>query len=251
MLTAAGVVVFTLLSRALTGTGEVIVQSAIVLGGGLVASFLPAHLVQPRNVDGIAWASLLGLVGSLFFTVIDTVLLRPLDLYHWTWDAIGGGSGFWYIPVWWMGAAALAWLGAWIVAIRAGGSQVNTVVSPAAVTGVLALALFGRARARAPRRTGGRPHPAVSGRAPGWGIRGLAWLLTPAVVWAASFMGGWLGAVLGARVAGASSGVLWMFGGAVVFGSAALIAWALRLRRGARLARRGLSTPASPGDDVG
>ncbi len=141
-LTAAGVVAFALLSRALSGDGEVIVQSVIVLAGGLVASFFPAHLVQPRHVDGIAWASLLGLVGTLCFTVIDTMLLRPLAIYHWTWDAIGGGSGFWYVPVWWMGGAAVAWLGAWIVAIRARGGPGGSVIPPAAMTGVVAALLF-------------------------------------------------------------------------------------------------------------
>ncbi len=91
----------------------------------------------------------------------------------------------------------------------------------------------------------------MSRLAPGWGIRGFAWLLTPAVVWAASFVGGWFGAVLGARFAGPSSGVLWMVGGAVILGSGALVAWVLRLRRGARLARRGESAPAATDNDAG
>ncbi len=68
-------------------------------------------------MDGIAWAALVGLLGALTFTVIDTALLRPLDLYHWTWDRIGGGSGFWYVSVWWMGSALLAWLGGWVYAV--------------------------------------------------------------------------------------------------------------------------------------
>ena len=108
-LTAVGVAVFALSSRPLAGTAEVAVQSALILVGAGVFCFLPAHWVRPTSVDGIAWAALLGLMGALFFTVADSVLLRPLGIYHWTWDAIGGGSGFWYIPVWWMGAAGLAW----------------------------------------------------------------------------------------------------------------------------------------------
>ena len=104
------------MSRALSGTGETLVQSVFILLGGVVFAYLPSRLQRPRDADTIAWAAMIGLLGALFFTVIDTVALRPIDLYHWTWDALGGGSGFWYVPVWWMGSAFLAWLGAWIVA---------------------------------------------------------------------------------------------------------------------------------------
>ena len=116
VVTAAGVTVFALLSRAMVDTTETVVQSILVVFGGAVFAYLPSMLLRPRDTEGIAWAAMIGLLGSLVFTVIDTVLLRPLSLYHWTWDAIGGGSGFWYVPVWWMGSAFLAWLGAWVVA---------------------------------------------------------------------------------------------------------------------------------------
>lgn len=122
-ITALGVVAFALLSRALpTGGVETVVQSVLVLAGGAVCSFLPAWWVRPRTIDAVGWAAMLGLIGALVFTVIDTALLRPMKLYHWSWDAIGGGSGFWYIPVWWMGSALLASLGAALVS-RGGGDQ--------------------------------------------------------------------------------------------------------------------------------
>jgi hypothetical protein len=117
VITAVGVAAFALISRGVTGTVETVVQALLVLLGGVVFSYLPAFLVRPRNVDGIAWAALVGLLGALTFTVLDTAVLRPLGLYHWTWDQIGGGSGFWYVSVWWMGSALLAWLGAWVVAV--------------------------------------------------------------------------------------------------------------------------------------
>ncbi len=119
VLTAVGVALFAFASRGLAGTVETIVQSVLVLVGGALFSYLPAYWLRPRSVDGIAWAALVGLLGALSFTVIDTALLRPLGVYHWTWDQIGGGSGFWYISVWWMGSAFLAWLGAWVCAVRA------------------------------------------------------------------------------------------------------------------------------------
>ena len=117
--TVIGVVVFALVSRALAGRVEAIVQSVLVLIGGAVFAYAPSYWVRPRGVDAIAYASLVGLLGSVVFTVVDTAVLRPMHLYHWTWDAIGGGSGFWYIPVWWMGSCFLAWLGAWVCSIRA------------------------------------------------------------------------------------------------------------------------------------
>jgi hypothetical protein len=117
--TVIGVVVFALLSRALAGGVETVVQSVLVLAGGAVFAYAPAYWVRPRGVDAIAYASLVGLLGSVVFTVVDTAVLRPVHLYHWTWDAIGGGSGFWYIPVWWMGSCFLAWLGGWVYSIRA------------------------------------------------------------------------------------------------------------------------------------
>jgi hypothetical protein len=136
-LTTVGVVVFALLSRALSGATEVVVQAALILAGGVVFSYLPAAWIRPRTVDGIAWASLVGLLGALTFTVLDTAILRPLNLYHWTWDAIGGGSGFWYIPVWWMGSAFLAWLGGYVVALTARGGR----SAPPLLVGILTAGL--------------------------------------------------------------------------------------------------------------
>jgi hypothetical protein len=131
VVTAGGVVLFALLSRAMSGTAEAIVQSLIVLVGGTVVTYWPAAMVRPREVDTIGWTTLLAYVGTVVFTILDIALLRPLGMYHWTWDAIGGGSGFWYISLWWMGGTFLAWMGAWVYAIR------GRVSSPAA----LALAL--------------------------------------------------------------------------------------------------------------
>ncbi len=141
--TAIGVVVFALLSRALAGRTEVIVQSLLILVGGTVFAYAPSFWVRPRGVDAIAWAALVGLLGSVVFTIADTIVLRPVNLYHWTWDAIGGGSGFWYISVWWMGSCFLAWLGAWVhsIAVSRGGNVVNAALQTAGLSVLLFLAL--------------------------------------------------------------------------------------------------------------
>ena len=49
---------------------------------------------------------------------VDIILLRPFHAYPWTWDAIGGGSTWWYLPIWWMLGTLLAWLGALVTAGR-------------------------------------------------------------------------------------------------------------------------------------
>lgn len=143
LVTTAGVAVFALLSRALAGTTEVIVQAALIGIGGIAFGYLPSVYVRPRTVDGIAWASLVGLLAALVFTVLDTAILRPLNLYHWSWDAIGGGSGYWYIPVWWMGSAVLAWLGALIVATQARGGRGGAPLVAGLLTLGLGIVLFG------------------------------------------------------------------------------------------------------------
>jgi hypothetical protein len=64
----------------------------------------------------------------------------------------------------------------------------------------------------------------------------LAWLLTPLVAWAASFLGGWLAAILARRAANPGAAVIWLGGGAVVgaaLGTGAWI-WFLLRRGGAR-----------------
>lgn len=59
----------------------------------------------------------------------------------------------------------------------------------------------------------------------------LGWLLTPFVVWAASFCGGWLGALIARRVSGPFGGIEWLVLGAVLGGVTALIVWMRCLRR--------------------
>jgi len=141
VLTAIGVAAFALLSRSLAGTAETIGQAILILVGGTVFAFLPAHWIRPRSVDGIAWSAMLGLMGAVFFAAIDIALLRHVGIYPWAWDLIGGGSVYWYLPVWFMGSATLAWLGAWIVASQNRGSA-GPLVGAAQAAG-LAIVLFG------------------------------------------------------------------------------------------------------------
>jgi len=141
VMAAVGVVTFALLSKSMSGFVETVLEALIVLAGGILFSFAPALWVRPNDVDSIAWASLVGLLGALAFTVLDIALLRPLGIYHWTWDEIGGGSGFWYIPVWWMASTSLAWVGAWIYG-RAARSHRDFTLRTIGLTVVIALVCF-------------------------------------------------------------------------------------------------------------
>ncbi len=140
--TSVGVAIFAFLSRGMSGTTEALVQSALILVGGVVFSFGPAVFLRPVDVDSVAWTAMIGLMGALVFTVVDVVLFRNINLYHWTWDAIGGGSSYWYIPVWWMGSAFLAWLGSWAVANGGPDSAIPPVAIRTVVMGVVLAAVL-------------------------------------------------------------------------------------------------------------
>ena len=86
-------------------------------------------------------------------------------------------------------------------------------------------------------------------------LRIVGWLLTPLVVWAASFLGGWIGAAIGQRVGSAESGLVWLLGGAVLSGAGVFILWAVvvqkrALRRMVRLRKRILGEPSDAGSET-
>jgi len=62
-------------------------------------------------------------------------------------------------------------------------------------------------------------------------VRRIAWLLTPLVVWAASFLGAWIGALAATRIGGRWGGLGLMVGGALGLAGGAIVAWAAVLRR--------------------
>jgi len=145
LITGVAVIAFLLVSRRVPGLGAQLLESLIVLGAGVVAAFLPARLTAARTGDGIAGAAALGFVGTVTFMAIDIVLLRPVRAYPWTWDAIGGNSTWWYLPIWWMLGTLLAWTGALVSAGQAerGETTLARMAGPTLVGG-LVLAVIGR-----------------------------------------------------------------------------------------------------------
>src|SRR5216117_460278 len=120
--TGAAVVLFLFVSRSgLLPAGIVtsFLLMLIVLAGGVAAAFLPGFFAASRTVQGVASAAAIGLWGTIAFMAIDIILLRPFRAFPWTWDAIGGGSTWWYLPIWWMLGTYVAWMGAIVTAGRA------------------------------------------------------------------------------------------------------------------------------------
>src|SRR3989454_9536822 len=132
--TAAAVVLFLLVSRVLpAGIATSLLQMIIVLAGGVAAAFLPGFFAASRTTQGVARAAAIGLWGTIVFMAIDIVLLRPFRAFPWTWDAVGGGSTWWDLPIWWMLGTFLAWVGAIVTAGRAargGGTVIRAVATP-------------------------------------------------------------------------------------------------------------------------
>src|SRR5947199_372837 len=120
LITAAGVVAFLVVSRQVTAVlPQQLLEALIVLATGVAVSFLPGRMTAARHGEGLAGAAAMGLWGTVVFMAVDIIALRPLKAYPWTWDAVGGGSTWWYLPIWWMLGTLLAWTGAIVTADQA------------------------------------------------------------------------------------------------------------------------------------
>jgi hypothetical protein len=148
LIEAVAVLLFSLASRFLGGVLELIVCAAILVAGLAAVTMLPGLWVRPRTIEGIAGAAGIGLGASGVFLLIDIILLQNIGTYTSRWYDIGGGSNWWYHPVWWMVGTFLPWMGAWILAnqtVRRGTpsaiSGFGIAVGLSVVVGVLAVLL--------------------------------------------------------------------------------------------------------------
>src|SRR2546429_4529979 len=82
LVTGVAVVLFVAASRTLAG-GAVRegVEALLVIAAAVVVAFFPARWTAARSTDGIAGAAAVGLVGTVVFSAIDIVLLRPFQAY--------------------------------------------------------------------------------------------------------------------------------------------------------------------------
>jgi hypothetical protein len=118
--TGVTVILYLIVARLLApGMVTALLETVLVLGGGIAAAFLPGFLATARTTQGVASAAAIGLWGTVVFMAIDVIVLRPFKAFPWTWDAVGGGSTWWYLPIWWMLGTFLAWMGGLLTAGRA------------------------------------------------------------------------------------------------------------------------------------
>lgn len=106
-------------SRFLSGPIELVVLGAILVVGIAATIALPGIWTKARSIEGIAGAAGIGLAATAVFLVIDVALFQPLHLYSNRWLEIGGGSNWWYHPVWWMVGTFMPWMGAWVLSNQA------------------------------------------------------------------------------------------------------------------------------------
>ncbi len=177
LVTSAAVIAFLVGSRLLpAGIVVSLLGTLIVLAAGVSAAFLPASFATSRTTQGIASAAAIGLWGTIVFMAVDIVVLRPLHAFPWTWDAVAGGSTWWYLPIWWMLGTFLAWMGGIVTAARARrGAEISIrALALPVVVGAAAIALilsFARLHIYLPVAAGAGFAVVLTGRALGAIVR--------------------------------------------------------------------------------
>jgi hypothetical protein len=116
LLEAVFVLLFSLASRLLGGAAEILLCGLILLVGLAAVTLLPGIWTRPRTIEGIAGAAGIGLGATGVFLLLDVMLLQNIGTYTNRWYEIGGGSNWWYHPVWWMVGTFIPWMGAWLLA---------------------------------------------------------------------------------------------------------------------------------------
>ncbi len=116
LLQSALVGLFGFLQVRLAGTAELLVCGLILVVGIALTISLPGRWTRARTIEGIAGAGGIGYAAAIVFLIVDVTLFQPVGLYSNRWREIGGGSNWWYHPVWWMLGTYLPLMGAWVLA---------------------------------------------------------------------------------------------------------------------------------------
>ena len=145
LLQTAIIVAIGLISKYLDGSIETLGIAAFLVVGLAVSAGLPGIWTNARTIEGIAGAAGIGLAASAVFMVLDMALLQgnlfPFALWTDRWRQIGGGSNWWYHPVWWMTDTYLAWMGAWVLANLAAKGKTPSLAALMLLSGGLTLVL--------------------------------------------------------------------------------------------------------------
>jgi hypothetical protein len=139
LITAVVVVALAFVTRLMDGVIEAVVGGVVLLFGLTAVTTLPGLWTRARTIEGIAGAAGIGLAATVVFLLVDVALLQPLGVYTNRWREIGGGSNWWYHPVWWMVGTFLPWMGALILANRARRGRSDSI---GATMGIALVATF-------------------------------------------------------------------------------------------------------------
>ncbi len=115
----------------------------ILLSGTIVGAVTGAAVVLFLLVSrsGLLPAGVVTSFLLMLIVLADIILLRPFHAFPWTWDAVGGGSTWWYLPIWWMLGTFVAWMGAIVTAgrgARGGDTAIRSLAIPAVLGGLSA-----------------------------------------------------------------------------------------------------------------
>lgn len=141
IITAVLVFAFSLVSRYLNGMAELALEAIILVAGMALVAGLPAVWTKARTGAGIASAAGVGLGATVAFMAVDVIILQRIGTYTNRWLEIGGGSNWWYHPVWWMTGTYLAWMGAVIMANQTDGAESPSIVKMMVTPVVFGLAV--------------------------------------------------------------------------------------------------------------
>jgi hypothetical protein len=142
LITAIVVVLLSFITRLTSGVVETVAGGLVLLAGLTAVTVLPGLWTRARTIEGIAGAAAIGLAATFVFLLIDVALLQPFGIYTNRWREIGGGSNWWYHPVWWMVGTFLPWMGALIMANRAARGRAESAAA-VMLTALVAAAAFG------------------------------------------------------------------------------------------------------------
>ena len=119
LIEAVAVLLFSLASRFLpAGPVETVVLAIILFAGLAAVALLPGLWTRARTIEGIAGSAGMALSAAVVFLLLDVTILQNIGTYTNRWLAVGGGSNWWYHPVWWMAGTFISWMGAWHLANR-------------------------------------------------------------------------------------------------------------------------------------
>jgi hypothetical protein len=113
---SALVLLVSLILRFTNGTVALAATGLVVAVGLALVTILPGLWTKARTIEGIAGAAGIGLGATVVYLIVDVALLQPIGTYGHRWLDLGGGSNWWYHPVWWMVGTYMPWFGAWILA---------------------------------------------------------------------------------------------------------------------------------------